>query len=86
MRRGVQPKCVNHNGLAKPSSFLGHCECQLNRCPFLNSNLFGFIDAYQDPLLGAFHRFIASSLKVAFGVDMVRSPSHRRMATADNSS
>jgi hypothetical protein len=33
----------------------------------LNSNLFGFIDAYEGPLLGAFQRFIASSLKVAFG-------------------
>jgi hypothetical protein len=48
---------VSSTGAALPHSYVFE----------LNSNLFGFIDAYEGPLLGAFQRFIASSLKVAFG-------------------
>jgi hypothetical protein len=42
----------------RPSSFAYVSE--------LNSNLFGLIDAYEGPILGAFQRIIASSLKVGF--------------------
>jgi len=48
---------VSSTGAALPHSYVSE----------LNSNLFGFIDAYEGPLLGAFQRFIPSSLKVAFG-------------------
>jgi hypothetical protein len=48
---------ASSTGAALPHSYVSE----------LNSNLFGFIDAYEGPLLGAFQRFIASSLKVAFG-------------------
>jgi hypothetical protein len=48
---------VSSTGAALPHSYVSE----------LNSNLFGFIDAYEGLLLGAFQRFIASSLKVAFG-------------------